>query len=488
MGSTGYEGPTGAIGVAGLTGSIGYTGPSGLDCTGPTGPIGPNVFATTPGLQGIKGVQGTQGITGATGITGSTGFTGTTGSTGSPGVTGSTGIMISGLLNNIISLTPYGATGTYNITPDTNFTWNINEYGKSIITLPSTRTSFNFNNFINLDSSSIFIDNFGYKYQVYVFTDIFGSFSMNNDDGPGGYINLCLIGGGGGGGGGCGSSSDYNDNSQGGSGAGQITFIDNILLENGDYNIVIGQGGQGGQGGLNNQNGTNGGDTYISKNSQKYFLTTGGAGGIITAGASNGIVGDLTLYPTPTNLLVGTSSASGGNKTNLMGGTAVTVNYENIIAPGINLKQQIWSYGNNGGNGYNTNLQYSGGGGGGAGGLGHNGTNTNAGLGGKGIVIYFDSSYGRAVCGGGDGGSGNGSINDYSNPSYNTSSYLYNYGNTNPVSGYPPIYSYGAGTINPDHKDAYPNTGSGGAPGNGIINQSGGNGGSGLFMIRYRIY
>jgi len=502
IGSTGYEGPTGAIGISGLPGSIGYEGPTGLNCTGFTGPVGPNQQATSQGSQGIQGTQGVTGImgsTGSTGFTGNTGFTGLTGSTGSNGITGSTGayipINISGLSgltfsgstinnpNNILSLSSYGVTGSYNITPDTNFIWNVNEYGNSIITLPSTRTSFYLNKFTGLDSSSILIDNFGYKYQVYVFTGN-GSFTMNNSaGGAGGYINMCLIGGGGGGGGG---SSSITNNSQGGAGAGQLMFVDNYLLQDGSYNISMGGGGKGG---IPNNNGLNGTNTNITHSTTVLFKAAGGAGGInYISAANNGIDTSYNFYPNPTNLLVGASSASGGNQTNVAGGTAISVDYKNIIVPGINLQEQVWSYGNNGGSGYNNNNigPYRGGGGGGACRPGQNGNSTNAGLGGKGMVIYFDVSYGRAVCGGADGGAGDGSANNYSIFPYNSYPYLYNYGNTNPVSGYPPLYSYGAGTINPNHINAYSNTGSGGAPGQS--GGSGGNGGSGLFMIRYRIY
>ena len=67
------------------------------------------------------------------------------------------------------------------------------------------------------------------------------------------------------------------------------------------------------------------------------------------------------------------------------------------------------------------------------------------GLGGSGLFIYFDSSFGRPVCGG-SSGSTNG---NYSDPSYNNTLYLYPYNYTGDTTniGYPFPYAYGAGKL-----------------------------------------
>ena len=74
----------------------------------------------------------------------------------------------------------------------------------------------------------------------------------------------------------------------------------------------------------------------------------------------------------------------------------------------------------------------------------------------------------------------------------NANSYLINKYNPNkywytPGVGYPVPYSYGAGTVNPGPPDASANTGSAGAP-YSITHGRSGSGGSGLFMIRYKLY
>jgi hypothetical protein len=443
-GYTGFGGPTGAYGQTGIAGTRGSSGPTGINCTGPTGPAGPD------GLVGSAGVL-------------------TTFATGSTGVTG---YRQSSSSSYVFSLTPTGATGSYNITPDTTFSWTTNPYGQSFISLPSNRTDICLNNTAGTAPTvtTVYdIDNNKYRVLTYnaSTSGIDASFTMQNTgSGTGGYVNLCLIGGGGGGAG---------DASGGGAGAGQLMFVDNYLMSNGTYHIKVGAGGPGGAIGLND--GQDGSATILTNSAGTIlFSSAGGRGGVANTAARNGMTG-TNIYPNPTNLPKGTSSAAGGNSTNISGGTGTTINYQDVIVPGINLPAQVWSYGYGGGNGNSSGVGY-GGGGGGAGGPGSDASSTSGGGGGKGVVIYFDSSYGRAVCGGGDGG---GSTLTYYNPVYDpNASNLYNY-------GYPSQYSYGAGTITPGPRDASANTGSAGAPGNGT-SAPGGAGGSGLFMIRYKLY
>jgi hypothetical protein len=436
-GPTGFGGPTGAYGQTGLAGTQGPMGPTGFDCTGMTGP---------PGIAGVTGSNGLSSSV-ATGSTGVTGFY----------------TPLAADASYVFSLTPTGATGSYNITPDTTFAWTTNPYGQSFISLPSNRTDISLNSFSGASPtiSTVYdIDN--NKYRVLLFTGPDTSFNVQNlGSGTGGYVNLCLIGGGGGGAG---------NATSGGAGAGQLMFVDNYLMPNGTYHISVGGGGAGGLAGANN--GSDGSPTVLTTGATTLFSSAEGKGGVASGVARNGMTGSYSIYPQLTNLPRGTSSAGGGNTASMTGGTGRPINYQDIIVPGINLPAQVWSYGYGGGNGY---ASY-GGGGGGAGGPGLDASSNTGGGGGKGVVIYFDSSYGRAVCGGGDGG---GSTLNYNNPVYNpNSTTLYNY-------GYPTLYSYGAGTITPGPRDASANTGSAGAPGNGT---AGGAGGSGLFMIRYKLY
>jgi collagen type VII alpha len=525
VGSTGAYGFTGDGGVIGPKGQLG-TGPTGcrgcykatskvygpVGVTGITGLTGPNgetgymgvINESNPGETGYTGLTGSTGITGYTGYTGLTGYTGYTGLTGPKGVTGIKGpIGVTGPTNgmtgnngvtgssNQIGLIPVNGSSiqTYNINPTDSFNWNIDNYGRSSITDLSSNIIINVsgNNII----PSIFTDTLGITYQVYIFNDS-GTFSM---DGSSGYVDMCLIGGGGGG-----VSWPAISNtlySQNGSGAGQLMFVNNYLLNDGSYNVIVGAGG------INTASsgiGNSGVTTSISKLSQILFGAAGGAGaqgnGNNTINFANGVSGNITIDSSNTNILsAGTSSGSGCST------IAISNNYS--INPYLNLDSQIWSYGNNGGTGTSPALNIGGGGGGGgAGGQGMPGsgntlTNGIGGIGGIGLVIYFDSSSGRAVCGGGSGTGTSitdpsyGSVYPYAYPSPNP---LYNYLNTNPPSGYPYPYSYGAGrsycnTIPPfpDSMNAAPNTGSGGGSYLYASGSNSGNGGSGLFMIRYKI-
>jgi hypothetical protein len=470
VGMEGFIGATGPMGLTGMLGSDGPTGPTGLWCTGYTGPTGKG------------GVD--------------KGQTGPTGPTRPLIYTEGDGIDI---IDNLISLAPFGEDGSYNIAPDTTFRWNVNRFGHSTVELPLNRTSFTT---VFTDSSSntinptIYTDVLGYRYKVYVCT---GDATIGmTGGGLGGYVNMCIIGGGGGGGGCGGSSIEY----AGGASAGQLMFVDNFFMPNGTYNVSLGLGGTGGTSGLllsNVTSGQPGAPTILTDASTNavLFSSAGGRGGVVGNGnyAQSGIDGSYCIYNTYSSVTLGTSSGGGGSSSETNYGNAVRLLYKDAIRPNDDLSAQVWSCGYAGGHGSFGN---SGGGGGGAGslvtiagigGIGQNGTSTNGGRGGQGCVIYFDTNNGRAVCGGADGGGG--VPNDYNSFSYDPSAYLYNYQNTSPPSGYPPIYSYGAGTLDPLHLDAYPNTGSAGAPGHfdspsTYIN--GGNGGSGLFMMRYRIF
>ena len=502
QGSQGPQGPQGATGPFGYPGVMGVTGPmgpTGLNCTGPTGRTGPAGPYGFIGLTGTTGVTGPDGVTGPTGRTGSTGatggtgatgemgqngLTGRTGSTGSRGATGSrgitgvtgplsvtgyTGLTASGPPIQMVSLfNPLNPTSQNNIiTGRTRLQWNVDPYGRSNVNLTNNQIAIS-----NILCSSyqypvIFNDLYNNLYTVLILNAT-GQFTIqgSNHSSGGNVVSLCIIGGGGGGSGGDVVSSQSGVSS--GAGAGEVIFCENFLLQDGSYNVVIGSGGNGGS---VRQSGINGFPTYITNSSSVTLLSAaGGAGGVFDSTGTNGLSGS-----------VGQSSASGGTYNSNANGIASPVTYGAAITPYANNGERIFTYGNSGGVG-NTNGS---GGGGGAGGAGGDPFLNVGGIGGKGLFIYFDASYGRAV-GGGSSGSGYGTTD----PSYNNTSlmtpYPYNYLNQQkplPPSGYPAIYAYGAGKSGTIPTNGTPNTGGGGGSGDAGVN--GADGGSGLFMLRF---
>lgn len=438
IGITGDIGPTGAWGYTGMPGIIGPEGPTGDGCPGPTGPM--------------RSGTGTTGLTGYTGYTGPINITAIYGG----------GIEIS---NNQIGLSKVSPnTSSYNITPFDNFNFNIDSYGRMSINDVSNNININIPSYNPIS----FTDTNGITYKVYVINET-NNINISSNSGYTS-VDMCLIGGGGGG---SGAESSIHDNiPQNGSGAGQLLFVNNYLLPDGSYNVKIGAGGVG-----SITQGNYGGFTSITNtNNTILFSAAGGApADLINNNPHDGSFGSITIDSLNTNIILeGTSSGSGGSI------NAKSIPYSKN--PYLNLNSQIWSYGNIGGRSSQNDGPKGGGGGGGAGGPGGPGGPGISGPGGPGVLIYFDSSYGRAVCG---GSSGTGS--NSSDLSYGLVPYSYPIGHSNP-------YSYGAGqsyniidddTIN--YIDALSNSGSGGGSVySSISNQNGGNGGSGLFMIRYR--
>jgi hypothetical protein len=409
---------------------------------GPNGPTGPT---------GIFGPTGAWGVTGSQGLTGPQGPSGK----GCTGFTGPVGININININNglffsstnTINLTDFNSINNNNISSNKSFQWSINSFGNSTITDLSV-------NIISISpqtncSATIMTDYNGIKYQVFIF-DNSGSFNLSSSDPSGGIVNMCLIGGGGGG---ISDPSGVN-----GSGAGQLIFVNNYLLPNGVYNITVGNGGHG----VANTSGNYGLNTSIKDSHSNILFSAGGGASASSWDLSNNGIPGIITYDSSNTILVpsGTSSSSGGGK-----GNNIPYNHN----PYLNLGT-TWSYGNNGGTiDINGNI-ISCGGGGGAGGPGSNGIYNIGGLGGPGLFIYFDASGGRKVCGGSSGST----TYDYTDPYYNKLLYP---------------YSYGAGKLcNSDSKDninADINTGSGGGSTN---NGMAGNGGSGLFMIRFSLF
>lgn len=253
-----------------------------------------------------------------------------------------------------------------------------------------------------------------------------------------------LVVGGGGSGGRTDTANNNNSNkSGGGGGGGAVRFqVVNIpepgLPEGEEYQIIIGQGGR--------SNGTNAAQRRGRPSTFSYSagtITAGGGGG----GANN----------TNRNGLPGVNGGSGGGAGAMAGPGGNDGNGGNGNNPG-----------NRGGNSFssgNSSRQW-GGGGGGAGGLGEDVTNSNArgGQGGIGFPSSITGTPTRYAAGGGGGGS--------------TESDRYGSGGVGGGG------DGGDGSRLPMPGEA--NTGGGGGGGSGN-NRLGGNGGSGVVIIRYEV-
>jgi hypothetical protein len=236
-------------------------------------------------------------------------------------------------------------------------------------------------------------------------------------------------------GGGAGAGRGFGDNGGGGGGAGGVLYQTSLAATaNNNYQVIVGAGGAGAAGA-----GNRGGNSYIAGLTSNAI--TGGAGG-----ASGW------------NIVGGSGSGSDGN-------TTITVNSGDNSTSG---------QGNKGGTGATPSASGSGGGGGGgAGSAGANGSGQTGGNGGNGTSSFtsWASATGTGVSnvyaggGGGSGGSGSagsggsgggGAGRNYASPGNGTS-----------------------GTAN---------TGSGGGCGNVSSGPAtGGNGGSGIVIVRYAV-
>jgi hypothetical protein len=247
--------------------------------------------------------------------------------------------------------------------------------------------------------------------------------------------DILIVGGGGGGG----------RAHAGGGGAGSLIYVTNVLLNAGTYNINVGKGGAGAtaRDGVAGGGPNNGSDTSIVYNSTNIYLAKGGGGGKSATGQ-------------------GASGGSGGGADGAFaGGAALTTN----IPSG--------SYGNSGGSGLSSGNDnaWSGGGGGGANSAGGSATLTTgvirAGNGGDGKLINITGTN-TYYAGGGGGGC------------------MFTFNN---IAGLGGLGNGGNGGSGTDGTNALNNTGSGGGGGgfayNPSTDYSGGNGGSGIVIIRY---
>ncbi len=268
------------------------------------------------------------------------------------------------------------------------------------------------------------------------------------------YVSIALIGGGGGGG----------NTTGGGGGGGAIVSTVNRPLVAGSYTISIGAGGAAASTGAG-ISGT-GGSTKFGANNFTYYMVAsgGGAGGSASfdggAGANGGGGGGNIVVPEAW-------VPSGGSGSSTTG----------IYQPSTG-SQNTTKAGYNGGKGYTL----AGGGGAGAGGAGGdaptnsqagNGSQFPAGYGAAGSYVPWDpagSPAGKVAAGGGGGRNGGARPPNWATGGFggggqgkSPNATVYDNGNGNYASG----------------------SGGGGGAQAGPLNHKGGNGGSGLVMIRY---
>ena len=270
-------------------------------------------------------------------------------------------------------------------------------------------------------------------------------------------IDVLVVGGGGGGGGG----ANATWHGGGGGGAGQVRLITNLPIQTGDsFAVSIGNGGGGGAGGSSSaSNGNPGASTTFGN----YTAIGGGAG----KGA-----------------LAGSAGAGGSGGGDSPGGTVGG----GIATRSVSISANIGDYqlGHRGGR-YRTTGGAGGdpygAGGGGAGSGGHGVSRAYAGSGGHGLDLRNIFGIGFGDSGIFAGGGGGGGADDNSN-----------YNSNNSTTGFKPAGGPGGGgdgggggnNNGSDGSNGDPNTGGGGGGGYGGTPQfAGGQGGSGIVLVRY---
>ena len=253
--------------------------------------------------------------------------------------------------------------------------------------------------------------------------------------------DILIVSGGGGGGG-----SQISSRGGGGGGAGEYELNTGVVINAGtNFTIVVGKGGEGGDGTSSTQSvisGKNGISSVILQGSTVVYEAIGGGGG---GGGKSG---------TGSN---GLGGACGGGST-----------YQGVVGPGTK--------GFNGGQGGNN---YFGGGGGGMGSSGGNSSSTSGGNGGNGVIMNI-TGIDIEVCGGGGGG---GYTETYAGAAGGGGDGVYGGGDGGGFNSFVPGSSY-------DGIDANSYGGGGGGSTIGDVGSSagyGGNGGSGIVIIRYKV-
>jgi len=268
--------------------------------------------------------------------------------------------------------------------------------------------------------------------------------------------DILIVAGGGGGG----------QQNAGGGGAGGLVLIQNFTA-NGTYNINVGKGGNGG---INQSRGQQGANTTFTKTDNSVIITANGGGG----GGSTGLVGQGD------GLKASNGGSGGGGGFIYENGiqTQKSQSQIGIISPTI-----LNQFGEDGGHGGGGTSSYPGGGGGGAGSVGETsssnqtGQNGGRGIGSVGTFVFsekFSSSLGHNGWFAGGGGSGGDSNDGYGNGGITL------YGGGGKGSG-------GISTSSTTGMNGINGTGGGGGGWRSPGTTPGGNGGSGIVIIRYEI-
>jgi len=252
-------------------------------------------------------------------------------------------------------------------------------------------------------------------------------------------------------GGGAGGTPDA-----GGGGAGGLVMRPAISITAGTYQVNVGNGGSGGPG-TNTQSGGQGLDSNLMQGSTGILVAKGGGGG----------GGGYVLYAQAPPLWGGSGGGSaaqtGGNPAAASGNTSIQTTQGTGSPYGLGFA--------GGGNGTN-----GAGGGGGAGAAGSTGTSSVSGAGGAGVYIADGITIGTAFAFGTIGSYGQNVSGNY---------YFAGGGGGGFVTGGSGgLGGGGTGGSSSDGSSGQNNTGGGGG-GGGAYGHKGGNGGSGLVLIRY---
>ena len=380
------------------------------------------------------------GISGnANGLQGGGAIPGSTSNAGkSSSITGTSVIYGGGgILGNNTLLTAYGAGA--NSPTNGNSTGFVGNSGVVIIRyrVADNNTITNSTNLLVSGTGTFSTINFNDTTSCMLFTSGVSTLTVSQSV----IADILIVGGGGGGG-----------SFGGGGGGGAVLYASNFNIPIGTHTISVGAGGAGGS---YNTNGVNGNNTTFSINGYMYNALGGGGGG---GRNESGYIG------------------RGGNDGGSGGGGSHSDSSTTINIGGLSLKNIYtnWtSLGNNGGEGKDgASDGYGSAGGGGAGSIGANGTTNAGGNGGSGInlISMFGSNVGHSGWfAGGGGGAGYRGTNG---------TFAFGNGGNGLLGGAGNSFSTANGG------NGIANTGGGG--GGADFQYTGGTGGSGVVIIKFR--
>ena len=320
-------------------------------------------------------------------------------------------------------------------------------------------------------STNIFTDRLGTTWKCHIFTNagsIVEQFKVSNL-GTYGTVDILLLGGGGSGG----SNGNSSSASVGGSASGELVIIENLFLPSGNsnYPVYVGLGGAS----ATSANGNNGENSSFTTLVSGYVYIAGGG-----QGGQRATLNTLPGGNLPSGIANSACSAGTGSVNSAMSIAYVPVSntgMSSIILAGTAggtrpIYTNAYTFSASGASFVNQSTAYAGGGGGGIGQNGGIGTAIMGsvgigGAGGQGLLINFDGT--SRYLGGGGGGtcfsSAGGSVT---------------------VGASATLYGAGASSLTVAGSAGSPNTGAGG--GSSQTFYASGAGGSGLVIVRYRIY